>query len=99
MLAIYSLIRRNQTKVINEAAKSNAIVASLFPAAVRERLFNQANALSKKDDGSTSFMAPSRRLKSYLSGDDNSTLADDNETPIADLFPYCTVMFADIAGR
>ena len=38
---------------------------------------------------------PNGRLKGYLSGAQDD---DVNQAPIADLFPNCTVLFADIAG-
>ena len=36
------------------------------------------------------------KLKSFLNG--GSDIGMQHDQPIADLFPYCTVMFADIAG-
>ena len=62
----------------------------------------EAEALRQKSVKSnrSSFTAPSRRLKGILANDDYTVDDDDDsETPIADLFPYCTVMFADIAGK
>ncbi|CAB9515672.1 Receptor-type guanylate cyclase gcy [Seminavis robusta] len=76
-------------------ARSNAIVSSLFPAQIRERMM--ADEKSK--------------LKSFLfntshdseSGEDVAPFSDDESNkkkskPIADLFTDTTVMFADIAG-
>jgi class 3 adenylate cyclase len=39
-------------------------------------------------------MAPNHRLKTFLDGN----VGDESEQPIADFFPNCTVMFADIGG-
>jgi len=47
-----------------------------------------------KDGGA--FLAPNHRLKSYLRGGNNEK--DLGLSPIADLFPHSTVLFADIAG-
>ena len=46
------------------------------------------------------FSAPnSRRLKGYLNGNDaGSSALTTSDDPIADLFPQCTVLFADISG-
>jgi hypothetical protein len=85
------LVERRQNLVMRKAAQTNAIVASLFPENVRDRLIEQAAA--KIDE--KNFVSQNRRLKGYLSGGDNETIGD---TPIADLFPHCTVLFADIAG-
>lgn len=40
------------------------------------------------------------KIKSFLLGGDQSGRGDmqTDEQPIADLFPHCTVLFADIAG-
>jgi hypothetical protein len=78
-------VRRRNNKIVSAAAKSNAIVSSLFPSNVRDRLF--------KEDGSKS------RLKSFLNGgeDGDESLALVSK-PIADLFPDTTILFMDIAG-
>jgi len=87
------LVERRQNLVMLKAQQTTAIVASLFPENVRERMMEQA---TKKLESRDSFMSPNRRLKGYLN-DDNET--DTNSAPIADLFPHCTVMFCDIAGK
>jgi hypothetical protein len=69
------------------AARSNAIVSSLFPDAVRKRLM--------EDSDGTKFASQNNRLKSFLSGKESDGT---DAKPIADLFPHTTVMFADIAG-
>ena len=94
------------------AVKSNAIVSSLFPSSVRDRLFNEAVAEKSETDGGGLLQPTKTRLKNFL--DDGSRLElkdlhDDPEhfrlprsssvhRPIADLFPHTTVLFADIAG-
>ena len=100
--------RRNQ-KMLRAAARSTAIVSSLFPSNVRERLYESTGNLEESKKG-TSFDSNGRiRLKKYMnktegeiemSGHDGET--DDfmyKTKPIADLFPETTVMFADIAVR
>jgi class 3 adenylate cyclase len=51
---------------------------------------------ANENDKSGNVAASNHRLKSFLSGD--STGGEDNLQPIADLFPNCTVLFADISG-
>ena len=83
----YVTMRNN--KVLLQAAKSNAIVSSLFPVAVRERLFNNENSSNTK--GKRSSRGP-LKLKNFLLGEGG----DQNEMqsrPIADLFPNCTGMY------
>jgi hypothetical protein len=82
-------VERRQRIVLQQAIQSTAIVASLFPEAVRDRMVsgNTQNGLTSSKD----------RLKAFLAdGDDGGGAGDD--TPIADLFPHSTVFFADIAG-
>jgi len=85
--------------VMNRAIQTNAIVSSLFPANVRDRLMKQVTASATSKASSGNFMAPSRRLKGYLAGDGEESSEEDEDSPIADLFPHCTVMFSDIAGE
>ena len=133
-LAYDCLVQHRQKKVAMEAIRSSQIVKSLFPAGVRDRLFQQAtqSTSSAADntqndfeyDGDTSESSetlvmrsskttrvpPKRRLRHFLRHHhsaghlhpDASTVVtlshNDKQKPIADLFPSCTVLFADIAG-
>lgn len=105
---LYDLIvRRLQSRVLDSAKRSEAIVSSLFPALVRDRLFrnngNQpATSSSRRADTRTiGFDLPlinhKARLKTFLSHPPSFEVLGDSE-PIADLFPNTTVLFADIAG-
>ena len=84
------LVEHRQKIVLNRAEKSGAIVSSLFPKNVRDRLLKE-----NENDKKRNFMAPTHRLKSFLGGDMEPR--KENNT-IADLFPHCTVLFADIVG-
>jgi hypothetical protein len=86
------LVQRTQQKIIKKAVKSGTIVSSLFPETVRDRLFEE----EKK-----------RKASAWKSGQDQKFGDESNDIenthsrsgkPIADLFPNCTVFFADIAG-
>ena len=90
------VIRRNE-KMIGQAAKTNKIVASLFPSNVRARL------LAEDDGGKVE--AAQTRLKNFLANDGPSVadmeLEDGDHyksSPMADLFPEASVLYADIAG-
>jgi Adenylate and Guanylate cyclase catalytic domain len=87
MFLLYDrLVERRQNLVLNQAVQSSAIVSSLFPQNVADRLMQQSTHMSNN-----------KRLKSFLS--DSHNVSDDlNDQPIADLFPHTTVLFADIAG-
>ncbi|KAL7557011.1 hypothetical protein ACA910_014228 [Epithemia clementina (nom. ined.)] len=125
------LVERRQKVVMDQAMQSTAIVSSLFPEAVRDRLFNEgagedgethrgarnsitgANHLMNRDiendygidssdavvSSSVVFEPASKSIKSFLT--DAGTAVGGSPAlnkPIADLFPHCTVLFADIAG-
>jgi len=94
-------VRIRNDKVLEQAAKTNAIVSSLFPSNVRDRLFGGGDDGSKGSGRKSirSSFAGRSRLKNYLSDTGKGDGEDDKEDkPIADLFPNCTVLFADIVG-
>lgn len=82
------------------AVKSSAIVSSLFPSNVRDRLYGD-------DEDGKNAPRGGRFQKSMIEQDDDDgarvglSLVDASIStgrPIADLFPSATVMFGDIAG-
>jgi hypothetical protein len=107
------LVQRRQVKVHTAAVKSNAIVSSLFPAEIRDRLFQQQNEEhnnkgSNGKNGVFDATTSKFRQKNFLDDEDDDRAPTDGANdsspdmydtkPIADLFPNTTVMFADIAG-
>eukprot|EP00934_Nitzschia_sp_Nitz4_P008759 Nitzschia sp. Nitz4//scaffold136_size62208//2//1935//NITZ4_006359-RA/size62208-augustus-gene-0.3-mRNA-1//-1//CDS//3329535591//8749//frame0 len=85
-------VQRRNEKLVNNAARSNAIVASLFPSNIRDRLLNVNNqpADIRKKSGALG-------LKGFMAGEMGME-EDTKSKPLADLFLECTIMFADIAG-
>jgi Adenylate and Guanylate cyclase catalytic domain len=97
MFLVYDrLVERRQALFLHRAIQSSAIVSSLFPHNVVERLM-----LPAKPEGSLStsvqYSSNSQRLKHFLVGR-NYDGADAGIQPVADLFPFATELFADIAG-
>jgi hypothetical protein len=89
------IVERRQSRVLAQATQSTAIVSSLFPRKVRDRLMEeQKEKLNVKKGGQ--ILAQNRRLKTFLNTKDGADNGDSD--PIADLFPDCTVFFGDIAG-
>ena len=89
-------VQKRNKKVLDAAAKSGAIVSSLFPSTVRDRLFDEP-----KDDKNSS--TPSNQMKTFLNEHGDIETGDEDEVvlktkPIADLFPETSILFADIAG-
>ena len=83
VFVLYDWLSERRTGVVMESAtRSNAIVSSLFPAAVRERLMRDSGEHSG-DEGDGLTMTQEEILSTK---------------PIADLFTDCTVLFTDICG-
>ena len=84
-------VERRQKVVMNTAVASTAIVSSLFPSNVRDRMYTEKKEARKTTDKRHRFLASS-------SGDsaDEKDRAE-GSMPIADSFPETTVFFADIA--
>lgn len=101
-------VRRRNEKVVNAAAQSNAIISSLFPTNVRDRLFQEAKE-NRQQTKQRKGTAPKSSLSSMLksgslhetggNGDDDDDDYMYKSKPIADLFPETTILFADIAGK
>lgn len=102
------LVEIRQRVMMEQAVQSNAILSSLFPEQVRERLFRNTSAGMEDVEADGAMTSPvqrqsddeivmggSSRLKTFLS---EHEVDQQNNRPIADLFPHCTVLFADIAG-
>lgn len=77
-----STVARRQRKVMDSANRTNAIVSSLFPKNVRNRLFEQAREHGNGNDAA--LRVSKMRMHSFLQGEDKESLIS-NE-PIADLF-------------
>jgi Adenylate and Guanylate cyclase catalytic domain len=99
------MVERRQTTVMNTAVRSTAIVSSLFPSEVRDRLY-PAEGESKTAKKSAHPETAKGKLNSFLRETQNPTndvpTSADNSliggAPIAELYPETTVLFADISG-
>ena len=91
VFCVYDMfVQRRNNKLIDRAARSNAIVSSMFPGAIRDRLIgnDSSDGITKRNSGGNG----KRKLKTFLneggSGEDNDT----NAKPLADLFLETTVL-------
>lgn len=82
-------VDKRQAQVMLTANKSSAIINSLFPANVRDRLMEEQQELKKERRGGNAFKVSTAEV-----GRTNQ----ESSKPIADLFTEATVMFGDIAG-
>jgi len=93
MFFVYDyLVERRQKNLMRKATQTHDIVASLFPKSVRDRLLQDADR--KQTDR---ISGPASRVRNFLVDGDQGD-KDENQAPIADLFPNATVLFADISG-
>ena len=101
MFVLYDrLVERRQRLVLTKAIQSGTIVASLFPKSVADRVLTSATAGAKSSNNHQ--FTSKNKLKSMLNngeyGPDGSDDGTNELQPIAELFPFTTVLFADIAG-
>lgn len=87
-----------QTKMEATAIRTNAIVSSLFPANVRDRILKNAEEQADRDmmkNGSVSQFpigSTTAQLKDYIGENKSEEIQAYGSKPIADLFPSATVM-------
>jgi class 3 adenylate cyclase len=89
-------VARRQRKVMEAALQRDEIVSSLFPAAVRQRLFrvSQATHNTPAKEKNTRF----RLLSSSQTTELSEHIDFVRSEPIADFLPMISVVFADISG-
>jgi hypothetical protein len=95
------LVERRQALVLQKALQSTAIVSSLFPKNVRERIMNSVGNGGKDQAGSgLESMSIQEKLRQSKIGQEASSYFGEQaemyntRDAIADLFPNCTVLFA-----
>jgi class 3 adenylate cyclase len=99
-------VQRRNSKVVGAAARSNVILASLFPKNIRQRLYADREIAEQenKKKATNGSSGTKVRLKTFLDdeyGEFDGEVDDDfmyKSKPIADLFPETTILFADISG-
>lgn len=94
MFVFYNqIVEKRQKVVVKQALQSTAIISSLFPKQVRDKLMESS---ANNHGGIHTTLGTKNRLKGFLAGateEQDSTVA-----PIADFFPNCTVFFGDLTG-
>jgi Adenylate and Guanylate cyclase catalytic domain len=90
-------VERRQRKVLTSAERSSAIVSSLFPSSVRDRLYEKSAAQTEVPESAKG------KLQRFLREDNAGSKPSGGasaltSSPIAELYPDTTVLFADIAG-
>jgi hypothetical protein len=102
-------VQLRQNKVMKTATRTQAIVSSLFPKNVQERIFKDVEEQVKKEEKEGRFDRRFRgnrtkdQLKNFLRDGKGEEAGIQGPTslkskPIADLFPEATIIFADLVG-
>lgn len=82
-------MKRRNDKLIKTAVQSTAIVTSLFPSNVRDRLYKEQEEIAQQQKNH-------RNLKAFLHEKPDGSLGSDatalTSKPLADLFPEATVL-------
>lgn len=97
-------------RVVTKAAAEASIVSNLFPPAVRERMIQDAENKAKrvkeqqeaaKAGAKDAFINNGGKRKSFNSRLNEMLTSEGifGSKPIAELFPYTTLMFADLVGK
>ncbi|CAB9505094.1 Receptor-type guanylate cyclase gcy [Seminavis robusta] len=92
------LVARRQRIVMDRAVQSSAIVSSLYPKQVRDRLFkdDKSHASNSHSDAWKAGEGKEADVNGLLEYDEKKSKSLDR--PIADTYEACTVLFADLAG-
>jgi hypothetical protein len=88
-----AVIEKRQRKVMLSATRSSAIISSLFPSKVRNRLYEETAPTQRLPEKESQ----TNRMKHFMAKTQRS-VEPINTGPIADLFESTTVLFADIKG-
>ena len=81
-------VQHRNTKLIANAARSNAIVTSLFPTHIRDQLMNQRDQDKALQEGETK----SSKMRNFLSSSECDRGSKQDAKPLADLFLETTVL-------
>jgi len=104
-------VQRRQWMIIRAARKTQAIVSSLFPKNVQDRILKDVDDEVQREANKPLVTRGNRtkdQLQNFLKGKDGVAAAEEeaqmptpgarSSKPIADLFPEATIIFADIVG-
>jgi Adenylate and Guanylate cyclase catalytic domain len=96
LLIVYDrMVTRRQEKTMVSAIRSGKLVASLFPSTVVDRVMEDAHA--GEGNKKPSMMSETSKQATSIDSGENQ-VGFFKTRPIADFFPQCTIIFADIAG-
>ena len=96
-----AFVQTRNENLVSKAAQSNAIVSSLFPDAIRNRLLGEKEQEQEMKDAEISKRSGGA-LKAFMNkggaANSGNISKPERQKPMADLFLDTTVLFADISG-
>ncbi|GKZ00220.1 hypothetical protein MPSEU_000974900 [Mayamaea pseudoterrestris] len=100
MFVIYDvMISRRHNFLYGATMRTNEFVTSLFPETVHKQMLQDAYAETKNAGGGAASGNAKSMLKDFTAKDGVAVTQDMFKSkPLADLFPNCTIMFADLQG-
>jgi hypothetical protein len=107
LLVVYDMmVNRRESKTIKAAARTQAIVVSLFPKDIAKKLVQEAveGTCDSKENGWKKKQQDGKTGIQKMFAEDGGGLNNSNgrmlgsSKPLADLFPEATIMFGDLVG-
>ena len=86
-------------KIIDAAAKTNAIVLSLFPGHIRDQLLGSPEQAKPKKGHTPNGVKAYLENPDAISGKEAGMEGGKRSRPIAELFPATTIMFGDVSRQ
>ena len=90
------VVEKRQTTVMASATRTTALVSSLFPQNVQDRILNDATRPTNEDEkhwADFPVLSPKRKVKDFLQRDETfSSMLVEKSRPIADLFASASII-------
>ena len=98
-----SMVGKHQKKMLDATKQSDAIVRSLFPDAVADRLYEEARKKELEKNKNMVLESKNKQLRTFMKSPTLISESNDGDVltetaPIAELFTDTTILFADFVG-
>lgn len=85
-------VEQRQRLVMRNALRSGAIVSSMFPKEIQQRIEEEMERQKKLQPSKSRYLSRNHRIKSFLKDGDDADDEIDDAKPLADLFPDTSVL-------
>jgi hypothetical protein len=98
------MVGKHQKKMLDATKQSDAIVRSLFPDAVADRLYEEARKKDIEKNKNLTLESKNKQLRSFMKSPTLMSETSEGDVltesaPIAELFTDTTILFADFVGK